>query len=1257
MATTLDIADGDFTEGVFRFGGPSDSTASVVNRGTVTVADGGLAALVAPGVANEGLIAANLGQVTLASGNAFTLDLFGDGLINLTADAQVLSQAIGPDGQPMGALVANSGAIQADGGTVILTVDAVQGVVDNVINMSGVVQAHTAVEQNGEIILMGGGSGIVAVSGTLDASGRDAGETGGTVKVLGEYVGLFGGALVDVSGDAGGGTALIGGNFQGKGPEQNAERTYVDGGATINADAVTSGDGGTVIVWADEITRYFGDISARGGAISGNGGFAEVSGKEYLSFDGLVDAQAPNGNIGTLLLDPKNITVDDGGGATAVADVDQFADGGGANDATIDKDTLDALAASVTLQANNDITISAAGIINLTTSAATLTMQAGRSIIINANITTNDGAVTIVANETDGNGVQDANRDAGTAVITMLDGTTINAGNQNIVITMSTGPTTNNASGDITIEHLTTTGDVSIVNNGNIAGNSILRASVSSLITAASVALDATPGAGTTASSGLTGTPIRVLVTGGLEAIAQGGGVFIGSAGGALQIGGAVLLAISGISTTDNGDIEVAVGTGNLTFAGGAGESISANDTGDVSLSITAADAQLVTANANDDILSGGGNITSTADRLTLALGNITSTGALVLQPNNTAETIGVGNTATGDFNLDDTEAGLLGGTFSSITIGRAADGTGTVDVNAVTFADNVTIVGGAIAVTGLNAGVNTVTLTARGATAITDGDGATTLDVTGSTVTLTADTGIGATGAANSIEIDATTLSATNASSGGIFINDLGTGGLAVTANAATAGALEILGATEAVTLTNLDTANGAILVSLTGFDIIASDVVAVGATNIVLTTTTAGDITLGLVDAAGDTIDVDSAATVIEAAGTITAATLDLAGAGTLGATGAGALTTAITTLIANTAAGGVFVSQTGNLTLGAVAVGTGDVEVTTTGTLSTTAAADVTGANITLTLGVDLLLTVDANTTITATTNVTLISDEMTLASVGGDLITAGGAGVLLLRAAENLTNLKLGANAGADVSAGGAGGTLALDTTDLAALDDTSGTIQFGTAAINGATTITNSGAALTLNAALSVFSDAFGFEAAGDAVISNSTISIDAEGAITDFTGADEVTDITATTLTIADSTGVGVSAADALNLSVDNLAITTTSGNAFLTESAGITLNAVTVVNSTFDFRAITGNIVVGGNVNTTAGVVVITATADNASITSTTSTITATGVGGVSLTADDMALTGGLIAAGVQVVTLKSSTATEHGRSRERRG
>ena len=322
VATTIDIDDRDFLEGRLRFGQSRNLGGTVVNRGQVTAAEGGLVALVAPGVENSGLIHARLGRVALASGNSFTLDLHGDNLVQLAIDDSVAERLFAPDGTRLKALVGNSGSIVADGGTVILTAaSAAKDVVDNVINVDGIVEARSAVKRNGQIVLQGMGDGIVRVSGTLNASGRGDGETGGKVKVLGEKVGVVGNARIDASGDVGGGEVLLGGNFQGAGPERSADYTTIGRGAAIHADAITGGDGGRVIVWSDRVTRFFGTISARGGTGSGNGGFAEVSGKTHLQFGPTaIDLGATYGLTGRLLLDPRDITISDGDGNRRLQD-------------------------------------------------------------------------------------------------------------------------------------------------------------------------------------------------------------------------------------------------------------------------------------------------------------------------------------------------------------------------------------------------------------------------------------------------------------------------------------------------------------------------------------------------------------------------------------------------------------------------------------------------------------------------------------------------------------------------------------------------------------------------------------------------------------------------------------------------------------------------------------------------------------------------------------------------------------------------
>jgi hypothetical protein len=153
-------------------------------------------------------------------------------------------------------------------------------------------------------------AGNAIASGTLNASNPATGQAGGNVNVLGNNVGVFSGNI-NASGTTGGGTVRIGGDYQGQGTVPNASQTIVSEDSVIAANALNTGNGGQVIVWADELTRFYGSISTRGGAEVGNGGLVEVSGKELVIFTGLVDAGASNGQPGTLLLDPANITITD----------------------------------------------------------------------------------------------------------------------------------------------------------------------------------------------------------------------------------------------------------------------------------------------------------------------------------------------------------------------------------------------------------------------------------------------------------------------------------------------------------------------------------------------------------------------------------------------------------------------------------------------------------------------------------------------------------------------------------------------------------------------------------------------------------------------------------------------------------------------------------------------------------------------------------------------------------------------------------
>jgi hypothetical protein len=58
---------------------------SVMNQGDLRAAEGGYVALLGGKVDNQGVIAAQLGTVALAAGNAITLQILGEQLLNVSS--------------------------------------------------------------------------------------------------------------------------------------------------------------------------------------------------------------------------------------------------------------------------------------------------------------------------------------------------------------------------------------------------------------------------------------------------------------------------------------------------------------------------------------------------------------------------------------------------------------------------------------------------------------------------------------------------------------------------------------------------------------------------------------------------------------------------------------------------------------------------------------------------------------------------------------------------------------------------------------------------------------------------------------------------------------------------------------------------------------------------------------------------------------------------------------------------------------------
>ena len=383
LATTSDLSDDDFRKGRYRFTKPGNPGASVVNQGSITAAQGGSVVLSGSQVSNQGVVQANLGTVVLGGANAFTVDLDGDNLLRYQITAPVTAP---PKGTPQSgsALVSNSGTIAAAGGRILLTARAAKNVQDDVINNTGQIEATTVSSHDGEIDFDAGPDGTVNAGGTINASGTGAGLTGGAINVAGGTVNVTNGATINASGDAGGGTIQIGGGLHGKGTIANSNATNI-GSATISANAITKGNGGTVAIWSNGTTSFGGTVSATGGVQGGNGGLVETSGGNVnVGTAGKVITSAAQGKTGDWLLDPTNIDISASG-----------TDGiGGSN---ISPNTIIGALGStnVTLEATNDISVFSD--IDYS-SANALSLLASHDIVVQANVqNSGTGAINLIA--------------------------------------------------------------------------------------------------------------------------------------------------------------------------------------------------------------------------------------------------------------------------------------------------------------------------------------------------------------------------------------------------------------------------------------------------------------------------------------------------------------------------------------------------------------------------------------------------------------------------------------------------------------------------------------------------------------------------------------------------------------------------------------------------------------------------------------------------------------------------------------------
>jgi filamentous hemagglutinin family protein len=627
VASSLDIGDADFAAGTLNFVG-GDHPGAVSNEGVISAGQGGRVYLVAPQVQNAGRIAAPQGDVLLAAGRS--AQLIEDGGLDLhIVSGNAADRA------------SNLGGVTAPGGKI--------GIYGGLIEQNGVVNADgAAAGQRGEVVLQSRATTLLAGDSRTSATGVDK---GGNIRLLGPQVGVTDAAVVDVSGNAGGGTLLIGGDYHGENPAvDDADATYVGANTTLKADAMEHGDGGRIVVWSDTATRSYGKISARGGVQGGDGGFVENSSAQNMDFHAAVDVGADGGRGGTLLLDPSTITIVGGSGDGAADGIKTFAGNpSGTTGQVLFSDTGPTAIYQSELQGlprGTSLVLQATDYIN--TAGSFTGGGAGGTLLLpaatNLTLTTRNGS-------TDGTGTK------GIDLTTSTGGVNLVIQTQGSNLTLQTGTGVSPQAANIqAVPIITGAGRTS-------AGRLTLSASGSVVTRGINTYSAPNPGANVSITAGSyisVGASIdthgymsspggAITLAAGGPIVAQGGASLIGNSLNATASGG-IYSGTSGpvqsqVSTlmaanTGSGIINIANSGGNLNIIG-----VSQSGSGAVTVANTTSGYGITLSGSAS---TQGGAITLQADAMSLSGGTITTNGSapITLQPTSGGRNIDIGGVA-----------------------------------------------------------------------------------------------------------------------------------------------------------------------------------------------------------------------------------------------------------------------------------------------------------------------------------------------------------------------------------------------------------------------------------------------------------------------------------------------------------------------------------------------------------------------------------------------------------------------------------
>ena len=509
VVSTLNLSNDNFLAGRLNFDSQNNA-GDIKNQGTIT-SQGGQIIMIAPKIENSGIISAANGDILLAAGKTVSIvDMaHPDISIDVSAVNQVinLGQLLAKNISLYGSIIDNSGEINANTAIVAANGSIILDAQENLTTSSTSTISANGVN-GGNVILAANANNTIA--GKVEATGTQNAEAGvgGNITFLGNQITLKPTANIDASGSQAGGTVLVGGDEHGQATPalanvtgqlahfsnavvavstpSNANTVIMTNTAQINADAQQTGNGGKIILWSENNTNVAGQISAKGGKTSGDGGFVETSGKNYLDVNTISpDLTAKNGHGGTWLLDPNNITIQATGSDSNITGNPNFVSN---NDTSIiTTNTIETAlnhGVNVAISTGSGGTNTEAGDINVNAAIvksagadASLSLSAYNNLNLNNSITSSVGKLDMLFTASNGS----VNLANGNAISLDSNGGSINASGQ--TLNLASGSATINAlltasslnltGGDLILNAAARLGEVNL-NGGNLTDNASL---------------------------------------------------------------------------------------------------------------------------------------------------------------------------------------------------------------------------------------------------------------------------------------------------------------------------------------------------------------------------------------------------------------------------------------------------------------------------------------------------------------------------------------------------------------------------------------------------------------------------------------------------------------------------------------------------------------------------------------------------------------------------------------------------------------